>query len=164
MTQQTFKGLLIDPYAQTVTEVQVDASHTLNALYQHMNCDLIDVIEVEAPRAPGHPRRFGAVVVDDEGLLKEGPKFFSIVGPRGITPPLAGKAVVLGLTPIDGDFTDSPFTLAEVQAFVHWPTIEAVRKFRDGGGFDTRITGGGGDTTILPVRPVLADEVDGGGQ
>ena len=76
----TIRAILIDPFAKSVTEVQVQTG--LKHFYELLGCDLVDVV------------RFGNGVdgwLDDEGLFKDPQAFFTI----GAYPqPLAGKVLL----------------------------------------------------------------------
>jgi hypothetical protein len=85
------KGILIDPFACTVTEVEHDADH-----YQ----GIYDLISHESMKVGTFTCAYSdllkpgdAIFVDDDGLLKHCERFFQIAGhPQ----PLAGKGLVLG--------------------------------------------------------------------
>lgn len=145
-----YVGVLIDPVAKTVAMVTVSTTKPLDDLYRMLDCTAVDFVYVDAPDG-----KRAALVVDDEGLLKENPKFFAwYCDRRGVRLPLAGKAVVMGLTVGEGDFTHSPYTEQEVANRVLWPATDTIRHMRDRGVFDTRIHAGD-KTTVIPVRPKL---------
>lgn len=150
-------AVLIDPVARTLTDVNVDGRDPLRSLYALMGCSLVDFVHVIDERG-----RRTVIVVDDEGLLKDGQKFFTAAG---YPQPLAGKAVVIGLTDRDGDFKSCIFNAEQVSRAIGWASDEEVRLFRDSGFFDTRITSLGADgkptgpVDVVPVRPTLSDEV-----
>jgi Domain of unknown function (DUF3846) len=83
-TIKMLTGILIDPFAKTVTMVEV--VHDLSAYYKLLDCDLVDVIRL-TPHVD--------LWIDDEGLLKEPPNqaYFYL----GDYPsPIAGRALLLG--------------------------------------------------------------------
>lgn len=82
------KALLINPFDQTITEV--DYSGDYRNIYEHIGAGTFDVV-----RLPGHdlPCESDALFVDDEGLFKEDKRFFRV---EGYYQPLCGKALVLG--------------------------------------------------------------------
>ena len=93
------KGILIDPEAKTIQEVEIDGS--LHSFYELLGCDIIDRVCYDSKHD---------LVVDDEGLLKTGGCLFRVM--KSDAPEstywydglIAGKAVVVGVDvdPKDG--------------------------------------------------------------
>lgn len=84
------KGILIDPFACTVTEVEHDAA-SYKEIYKLLSHESmpVDCFTTATSRAlDGRD----SIFVDDEGLLKPCSRFFVIRGEQ----PYAGKGLVLG--------------------------------------------------------------------
>ena len=104
------KGILIDPFACTVTEVEHDAE-SINNIYDLISHETmpVDCFTCAYARAlaPGD-----AIFVDDEGPFKKPDRFFTYPGnPQ----PLAGKGLLLG-SDIDGNTSSAltPIYLARI--------------------------------------------------
>lgn len=105
------RGILIDPFARTVTET--DWTGELHAAYELVGAHPIDVLSLDP---------LTELILDDEGLLRERQAFFM----WGTYPAfLAGKALVAGTTR-DGDWADCQLIVDEVQAQVRWASPLAV--------------------------------------
>jgi hypothetical protein len=46
MSEENLKAIKIDPKEQTITEVEVDASNTLESIYQHIGVDCFDIVRI----------------------------------------------------------------------------------------------------------------------
>jgi hypothetical protein len=83
------RGLLIDPFAKTITEIEIgEGDNVLPDLYKAIHTDIVEVIRMREPRD-------GLAIdlwVDEEGLFKNEQKFFMI---KGSAQQIAGRAVVL---------------------------------------------------------------------
>ena len=82
-------GLLIDPFEQTVTRVELSEDSTFADAKKHMQLDgPLDVVTLSDDTM---------VIVDDEGLLKDevlgGQRYFKL---SEFHQPLAGRAIVVG--------------------------------------------------------------------
>lgn len=99
------RGILIDPFAKTITETTVEKG--LQPIYDAIKADCFDVV--------GLPRE-DALYVDDEGLFKRGQDFFAIGGYRS---PIAGRALILG-TNDEGESVDAKCSLDWVRGRVRW--------------------------------------------
>lgn len=87
---KTIRGILIDPIARAVTEVQlpIDDGDSFNdAAHKVMECEIYTI----AAHLPGGD----IMLVDDEGLLTKPDHFFHTTYYPG---PLAGKALIVGNT------------------------------------------------------------------
>lgn len=78
------KAILIDPHSETISEVVYDGDW--KSIGPWIDADLFDVVQV------GND---DVVYIDDEGLFRDGQKFFWM---QGWAHPLCGKALVLGET------------------------------------------------------------------
>jgi hypothetical protein len=100
------KAYLIDPFAQTITEVEYSGDY--KQIYSLIDADLFTACQIN---------RFGdTVFVDDEGLFKQNREFFLI---NGYSQPLAGKGLVLGSND-DGESIEPSITIDQCRAFVDW--------------------------------------------
>lgn len=80
------RGILIDPFTQTVSEVTVLPG--LAGLKEHLQCDWIDI------RCLGHDNGLPVdLVVDDEGRLAEGQRCFRLGGEKGVL--IAGRGLIM---------------------------------------------------------------------
>ena len=95
------KAFLIDPKAQTITEVSYSGAYT--EIYKHIEADLFDVVTVN--------REGDGIFVDDEGLLKEQEFFFLH---KGYPSPLAGRGLVLG-TNREGESVSPKMTIEDLR-------------------------------------------------
>ena len=82
-------GLLIDPFEQIVTEVELSEDSTFADAKKHMQLDgPLDVVTLSDDTM---------VIVDDEGLLKDevvgGQRYFKL---SEFHQPLAGRAIIVG--------------------------------------------------------------------
>ena len=102
---KSFKGFLIDPEEETITEVQV-VEPTLQSLYRLTGCDCVTIAYLTDENIAW---------VDDEGLFKPN----SIFKIATYFQPLAGKAVILGANP-NGAHEDCNLTLDDITSQVTW--------------------------------------------
>jgi hypothetical protein len=102
------KAILIDPFAQTVTEIECDGedSHEINNL---LSTDAVVVTTLW-----GVPVNGGRdmLLLDDEGLFKENNRFFHYAGHHEAA--LAGKALMVGRGRM-GESTPPNITLNEAK-------------------------------------------------
>ena len=78
-------GLLIDPFEQIVTEVELSEDSTFADAKKHMQLD--------GPLAVVTLSDDTMVIVDDEGLLKNNNRYFKL---SEFHQPLAGRAIIVG--------------------------------------------------------------------
>lgn len=100
------RAYLIDPYKETVTEVEHD--DTLESIYRYIEADTFDVAYVAG--------RGGGVFVDDEGLFKRSLSAWVYLGYHS---PLVGKGLMLGCDPEGNSIGPEP-RLDSVQRHVIW--------------------------------------------
>ena len=84
------KLLLINPFEQTVQEVESEAN--LEDIYNLLGCDTLDAVGIDEQNV---------LYVDDCGLLKNNQRYFNINGKV-----LAGNGVVIGFDD-EGDSVDT---------------------------------------------------------
>lgn len=100
------RAILIDPHARTITEIELKPDQVLDGLYQHIQCDCVDVVGVGS-----HD-----LWVDDEGLMKDGVELFGI---EETPQPYAGRGV-LTCTDREGETTSATWSLEEVVSLISW--------------------------------------------
>ena len=80
-------AILLDPYVKKLTKVNVGTDNTLQDMYKHIGCNLVEVVS------------FGDVNdlwVDEEGLLKRDQSFFKVSNlPFGHHGVIVGRALLL---------------------------------------------------------------------
>lgn len=148
---------LIDPATRTITPLHLDdsARSSCEPFYAPLACDTIEMVQLGAGVA---------LVIDEEGWLKEPGEFFALAGPGQAPRYFAGKGLLCATTPRRQHTTDMPLGfVAAAKRAVLWPTLEEVRAFRDGGGLDGAFTtyaedGSVASHEVMPFRPTLADE------
>ena len=101
------KAYLIDPFAQTITEVEYSGDY--KQIYSLIDADLFTTATFN--------EHGDTVFVDDEGLINGKPQEFFLV--RGYPTPLAGKGLILG-TDEDGESVEPSITLDQCRALVDW--------------------------------------------
>ena len=103
-------GLLIDPFEQTVTEVELSEDSTFADAKKHMQLDgPLDVVTLSDDTM---------VIVDDEALLKNDMRYFKL---SQFHQPLANRAIVVGYDD-EGATTSLPFQEAFWDSYI--ATIE----------------------------------------
>lgn len=106
------KAILINPFDQTVTEVEYSGDY--RDIYKLIDAQCFDVARL--------PHRDG-IFVDDEGLLNGTTHFFQH---EDYPNPLAGKGLIIGCDE-EGESVDCKTTLNEVKAKVSFLNIFQVR-------------------------------------
>lgn len=101
------RAILIDPFARTVTEI--DHSDDWDDIRSTLGFTMLEPIDVE------HDNE---MFLDEDGLAKEGQKFFSM----GDTI-LAGRALILGSTEADEHSTDASLPLEHWRVRVRWRNV-----------------------------------------
>lgn len=109
------KAILIDPYTNTVSEVEHNGDY--REIYKKIDCECFTCVNIEDD---------DTIFVDDEGLLKltEETRFFVF---DGYPQPLAGKGLVLG-TDDAGETVAVKATLQEIRERVKFYSIHEVRR------------------------------------
>lgn len=110
------KAYLIDPVAQTVTEVDY-TGHYQN-IYTHIQADMFETCKIE---------KKDMIFVDEEGLLKLKPdsKFFYY---KGAHQPFVGRGLVLGTSKMGGSI-EPKNTLDEIKSRVSFMTLQQAQAF-----------------------------------
>lgn len=100
------RGILIDPYAQEI--VEVDYSGDWRDIKTFLQCDIFTTVYM--------PDTYDSIYVDDEGLYVENQRFFKFAS---YPQPLAGMGLVLGCNEL-GESVSCESTLERVKAQVEW--------------------------------------------
>ena len=98
------KAILINPFNQTITEVEY--SGNFKEIYKLIDCSTFDCINIDNDNT---------LFVDDEGLLQENRYFHW----KDYTN-LAGKALIIGVDYQTGEDCDTSWSLQEVENMVEW--------------------------------------------
>jgi len=107
-------GVLIDPTSRSIKLVQVSEKVSLKELYKLLECDLIEMANPNSTFVDWRD----TLIVDEEGLLKEGQEFFKIGGQA-----YAGKGLLLATTE-EGDLSGCVYDLDNVVKSVQFPVME----------------------------------------
>lgn len=105
------KAFLIDPNAETITEVE---QSSLKDLYRLIECDTICAAHIEGR---------DVIYVDDNGLYAEPP--MPCFTYRGYPHILTGKGVVVGTTD-EGDDVEPAHTLQQLTARITWLGVQDI--------------------------------------
>jgi hypothetical protein len=123
--EKSIKGILVDPFLKTVTEVTVIGTRDewgtnyLESFYKLLGCRTIEAAALDVDDQ--------SLYVDEEGMFAENQQFFYL--PK-LSPyqPLAGRGVFVGLDD-EGDSADTKLTTEAIQAEVEWLTpLQALNK------------------------------------
>jgi hypothetical protein len=106
------RGILIDPFACAVTDVELDASHLDNP-HRQLSNEVHPVRSLALAYCP-FLRVGEAIYVDNQGSLETSVRFFRIAG---LEPPLAGKGLILG-TDKEGNTISASSSLELITAAV----------------------------------------------
>lgn len=123
MTASTRKGILIDPFKQVITAVEVPDG--LKPIYDALDSDSFDSVRLSETET---------MYVDDYGLLREKQAFFRV---GRIQSPYAGRALVLGVDD-EGESVDTKLSPEFLQAQINWVTMAYVAKCQEAGMFAVR--------------------------
>ena len=104
-------GILIDPFLKKVTNVNVGTDNTLQDMYKHIGCSMVEVLS------------FGDVNdlwVDEEGLLKRDQRFFKVHNlPFGHHGVIAGRGLLLKCGDTGGT-ESTTLDIEEVMPRISW--------------------------------------------
>lgn len=117
---KTTRAILIDPFAKTVTEVQIHGD-TLPGMYAALDCQQVNAISMGKVGGIQHD-----LWVDEEGLfIPWGEQAFYQL--NGYPEPLAGRGLIFACSP-DGDTisASSLLTTERVKTVVSWVDAENV--------------------------------------
>lgn len=104
-------GILIDPFLKKVTNVNVGTDNTLQDMYKHIGCSMVEVVS------------FGDVNdlwIDEEGLLKRDQRFFKVHNlPFGHHGVIAGRGLLLKCGD-EGGTESTTLDIEEVMPKISW--------------------------------------------
>lgn len=104
-------GILIDPYLKKLTNVNVGTDNTLQDMYKHIGCSMVEVVS------------FGDMNdlwVDEEGLLKRDQRFFKVSNlPFGHHGVIVGRALLLKCGD-NGGTESTTLTIEDVLPRISW--------------------------------------------
>ncbi len=112
-TDTEIHGYLIDPFAETVTQVAYDGDFT--CIYKHIKADRFTCVYLDDR---------DAIFVDDEGLFKDDQRFFMY---KEYHEPLAGRGLVLGAN-AEGDTTSPKITLEKLTKLISFGDVWDLMK------------------------------------
>tara|TARA_R100000541_G_scaffold57924_1_gene68451 strand:+ start:276 stop:632 length:357 start_codon:yes stop_codon:yes gene_type:complete len=112
-TDTEIHGYLIDPFAETVTQVAYEGDCT--CIYKHIKASLFTWVYLEDS---------DEIYVDDEGLYKDDQRFFTF---KGYHEPLAGRGLVLGAN-AEGDTTSPKITMEKLTELISFGDVWDLMK------------------------------------
>lgn len=111
------KGILIDPTAKTVTDIEVESWEKVKEI---IGCKWLEGVTIARVAAHAEQIHAEQILVNEEGLLVDEPGPFFQVGDNT---PIAGKGVVLGVD-YEGDVISTRLTAALVAPRISFPDVE----------------------------------------
>lgn len=114
--KKTIKGLLICPDTRTITEIDVNNEDSLQAMYEAIKCDCVDVGRGGLQFLPSKPQ--DDVWFDDEAKFSEKENCFLLPG----WVPLIGNGLILGFDDA-GNSTNHTLTqedVAMLRQIIRW--------------------------------------------
>ena len=115
MTKERIKAIIIDPELQLMVETEID--NTLQGLQHAIGDHKIELVRINDKED---------CYVDKEGLFRENQSFFILNGMQ-VSVPLAGKAVIVGATPM-GNQTDTKLNLCKVSSMIEFKTRNEISR------------------------------------
>jgi hypothetical protein len=115
--EKSIKGILIDPFAKTVTEVQVVGkpdswgTNYLESFYTLLKCRTIEAAPLDIEDE--------SLYVDEEGMFAAGKQMFFYLPKLSPYQPLAGMGVFVGLDN-EGDSKDTSIKIEDIQNQIEW--------------------------------------------
>ncbi len=123
-------AILIDPFLKKLTNVKVGTDHTLQDMYKHIGCRMVEVVS------------FGDVNdlwVDEEGLMKRDQRFFKVNNlPFGHHGVIAGRALLLKCGD-NGGTEDCTLDIHEVTPRISWDFTHNNRIYNSETGLFTNV-------------------------
>jgi hypothetical protein len=124
--EKSIKGILVDPFLKTVTEVTVTGlkeewgMNYLDSLYRHLGCKTIEAAYLNIEDE--------SLYVDEEGMYPGRQMFFYL--PK-LSPyqPLAGRGIFVGLDETTGDSSDTKMKVEDILGQIEWlDRVQALQK------------------------------------
>lgn len=135
------KAILVDPMAQTITEVETEDS--LEAYYKLLDVDCIDI-------APFWGNN--SIVVDDGGMFKAKAMFsYNAHGKQVV---LANKCLVVGCYRGSEDFSDVTMTVENVESMIGWLPNDMVPEVAQRISNDVKVVVWNSDGSTSEIKPV----------
>ena len=123
-------GILIDPYLKKVTTVKVGTDNTLQDMYKHIGCSMVEVVS------------FGDVNdlwVDEEALMKSHQRFFKVSDlPFGHHGVIVGKALLLKCGD-EGGTESTTLSIEDVLPRISWDFTHDGKVYNSETGLFTRV-------------------------
>lgn len=124
---KVIRAILIDPTTRSLEEVLIAGrDQVYSTALKMLECSGLDHVYT--------PRREFVWLLDDEGLLKKNPGPFW--QPVGYPQPLAGKALMLGLTEHQENYCSNELDLEFLRPKIHWPSVRFTG-FKESSGNET---------------------------
>ncbi len=122
------KAVLIDPHAQSITDIVIElpddrhaSERVLNdVLHQLIDCEMLEATYFDLP---GHPTSL--VLSDEEGLMVDEPAYFTLYNH-----PIPGRGVLVCEDGM-GNVCDATFTAADIQRIVNFVSARFAQAARD---------------------------------
>ncbi len=112
------KGIIACPFTQTVFEVEIDPKATLQSMYHHIGCKLVEKVTLDTQND---------IWIDEEGLFQPYMKGIpSFCSHRYIPTYLAGRMLILGVDEETGECRDTAYDVNYVKRHVGFWTREQV--------------------------------------
>lgn len=112
-----WKAILIDPKAETITQIRVSQKDTLTHLRQLIQDPITHVYP---------PFRTAVICCSDEALLKTDANDRGFWQPSFYPHPICAKAVILGLTSPEGDYTHCTLDIPSLKQVISFPKVRFV--------------------------------------
>lgn len=147
------KAILIDPFAKTITETEIEEGIT--AIYAVLSTDKVKVGTFQIIELDIVARVRNTLYIDDNGLLHTPPvkHFFEL---HGYAQPLAGRGLILGTTR-GGDSRSTTYELARVRTAITFRDDIRHAGFEHATGkIDHPVLGPG--TTVFAQRAIFEDK------
>jgi hypothetical protein len=107
-------GVLIDPTSRSIKLVEVSQKVSLKELYELLECNMIEMANPNSSFVDWRD----TLIVDEEGLMKDGQEFFKIGGQA-----YAGKGLILRTTD-DGDMSGCVTDLDDIVKATFFPEVQ----------------------------------------
>ena len=128
--KELLTGILIDPYLKKITNVNVGTDYTLQDMYKHIGCSMVEVVS------------FGDandLWVDEEGLLKRDQRFFKVHNlPSGHHGVIVGRALLLKCGD-SGGTESTTLDIEEVTPRISWDFTHNGKVYSSETGLFTRV-------------------------
>jgi len=116
------KAILIDPFAQTITAIELPKGNWLKEAYKLMHCELVDTVRWH--------NGIDTILVDDEGLFvpTDDQQYFAVVNNKHEAAVLAGRALLVGGADDEGETLDVSASIEDVKVRIAWMNEGRLRE------------------------------------